>query len=145
MKVSIGCIRIVDMVPWPVTVEVPLSQKTRSERAIALDKVLRSLAKSGFLSGIVDGEHAQTPPTPQLNAPEPVGVLPVGVTMSQAASLLKPVCKVHGAEMEASKVQKEEGKISYYCTKRLGQDGYCRSRASVDARTSQPSFWEVKA
>lgn len=143
MKVTINGTRFVDGIPWGVAVEVDLKRGTRAERAIELDGIIQSMTRSGFQSGIVVLDAPQPIPNPQATQSPTIDEALAEMKAQTARSPLEPHCKVHGVAMKPSKVQKKEGVISYYCTKRMGQDGYCRQRATVDLPTGQPSFWEV--
>ena len=53
-----------------------------------------------------------------------------------------PHCGLHSTPLKISTVQTNEGGTAYFCPKRVG-DGYCKHRATIDAKSGMPKFYEV--
>lgn len=128
----------VDGVWWDVSVDHYIEPGHSGGKINEVTKFIRGLSAAGIISRVaVNGT-----PNPGSSPPQATQT-PVTPPLEQATfSWPAPHCDLHREPLKVSKTQKTEGKVQYYCPKRF-DEGYCKKRASVDARTGIPKFWEV--
>lgn len=140
MKVEIEGAVMAKDIWWGVNFVIELDDtKSPTEKIAMLKKTIDRIAASGHVvtrmtkSGspsLVAGQQKNSPPKP-------------GNGGSPAFTWAPPTCEIHREDMAISKQQNKQGRVAYYCSKRIG-DGYCTKRCTVDEKTGKPSFWEVK-
>ena len=140
MKVEIlGAIQVTN-IWWAVNFSVEIDdKKTPAEKLALLKKTIERIAESGH---VVTRLTESTAPTLIANQ-QKEGGLGNGNGTAAAFTWPPPTCELHREDLAISKQQNKPGKVTYYCTKRLG-DAYCNKRCTVDKKTGKPSFWEVK-
>lgn len=139
MEVTIKCRINVSGQWWDVDFKIPFDpKKSSAEKVDHIEWVIKGLAKTNrFISRV-----GAAPPFVELAA-EPSPTVEEAKNESPMFTWPSPNCGEHREDMKESKVQKEEGFTHYFCPKRIGED-YCKQRAKVEARTSKPTFWEVR-
>lgn len=124
---------------WDIDTQIDVKDTLTGEQKIRKIKLtVRGLTSAGIISTVPAPGNVPV----QMEAPQGNGITSDG-TEAAAFVLPPPHCPDHRGEMRVSTVQKDAGKVNYYCTNQ-GEYGYCTHRASVDKGSGMPKFYKVR-
>lgn len=101
----------------------------------------------GIIKGLVGTKKIITrvgnigPPSPAQSNEDVNGG---GVTHQAGFTWPAPKCQNCKSEMRASKQQKSDKLVMYFCPEKLDSEEYCRRRASINMETGEIKLWEVR-